>query len=202
MLKTGTTVNRLKFRNDSTLEIEPDFDMGGLQIRSMSLPWAPYLMQTDCDERGKNCHNEGYLIDYTTLAARLFNFTFVSERDPDGDWGVTPKSGPYNLSGTWGGVMGAVINRQYDTSLSAWMWTHDRYGMMSFSTVVKSTGMLLLTPQPPEVDILLYIRPFTDDSWAAIGAVMLVILFCLLAPYLVVAHLESTTGHQESRSFN
>ena len=28
----------------------------------------------------------------------------------DGDWGMIPKAGPYNMSGEWGGVMGDVIN--------------------------------------------------------------------------------------------
>ena len=58
------------------------------------------------------CENEGYLIDLSKMAENLFNFTLVSLRDPDNDWGVTPKSGPYNRSGTWGGVMGGVSVRR------------------------------------------------------------------------------------------
>ena len=86
---------------------------------------------------GMTCENEGYLIDLSKMAENLFNFTLVSLRDPDNDWGVTPKSGPYNRSGTWGGVMGGVINGEFDMSLSAWVWVFNRVDLVSFATVVR-----------------------------------------------------------------
>ena len=60
----------------------------------------------------------------------------------------------------------------------------------------------MLTPQPPEVDVLLYIRPFTNESWGAIGAIVAVMLVCLILPYLVVKHVESTVGHQVGRGLS
>ena len=53
-----------------------------------------------------------------------------------------------------------------------------------------------MTPQPPRVDIRLYIRPFRTDSWVGICIVLLVMLLCILAPYLIVKKVELTTGHQ------
>ena len=144
------------------------------------------------------CENEGYLIDLSKMAENLFNFTLVSLRDPDNDWGVTPKSGPYNRSGTWGGVMGGVINGEFDMSLSAWVWVFNRVDLVSFTTVVRSRSQLVLTPQPPKVDVLLYVRPFTNDSWGAIGVVVLVMIVGLIVPYVVVRNVESTVGHQVS----
>ena len=43
-------------------------------------------------------------VQNTTAASKTF--TWQTLQPPDGDWGVFPKSGPYNLSGTWGGVIG------------------------------------------------------------------------------------------------
>ena len=191
----GSAVNRITFHK-GTFRMLETYDLGGIQIQSMSLPWSPYLIQGNCKDDGKTCDSEGYLIDILEMARRLFNFTYVSLRDPNNDWGVTPKSGPYNRSGVWGGVMGGVINGQFDMSLSAWQWVFNRVELVSFTTVVRQRSQLVLTPQPPKVDVLLYIRPFTDESWGAIGAIMVVMLVCLIFPYLVVRHVESTAGHQ------
>ena len=122
--------------------MQESYELNGLQIRSISLPWAPYLIQTECadtDEFGsQNCKNEGYLIDFMESARKRFNFTYISLRYASNDWGTKPKSGPFNMSGTWGGVMGGVINGEYDTSLSAWYWIYSRVELLSFAPVVTS----------------------------------------------------------------
>ena len=41
--------------------------------------------------------------------ARDYNFTWDVYRDENNDWGLFPKSGPYNISGNWTGVMGKSI---------------------------------------------------------------------------------------------
>ena len=122
--------------------MKESYDLNGLQIRSISLPWEPYLLQTNCidaDEVGtQKCNNYGYLIDFMEMTKKMFNFTYISLRKANNDWGLNPISGPYNQSGTWGGVFGSVINRKYDMSLSAWYWIYDRVEFLSFAPVVKS----------------------------------------------------------------
>jgi hypothetical protein len=110
MLKMGSAVMNLKFDGNTSVIVE-DYDLQGIQIRSISLPWAPYLMQSGCTKDGTGCANEGYLIDYMDISAKQYNFTYVSLKEPKGDWGISPKSGPFNLSGTWGGVFGSVVNQ-------------------------------------------------------------------------------------------
>ena len=127
MIKMGSAVKKITFQS-GTLRILETYELGGIQIQSMSLPWSPYLVQDNCQANGITCDSEGYLIDIVEMAGRLFNFTYVSLRDPNNDWGVTPKSGPYNRSGVWGGVMGGVVNGQFDMSLSAWQWVYNRQG--------------------------------------------------------------------------
>ena len=174
MIKMGSAVNKITFQK-GTLRMLETYDLGGIQIQSISLPWSPYLIQGNCKDDGMTCDNEGYLIDIVEMARRLFNFTYVSLRDTD---------------------MGGVVNGQFDMSLSAWQWVFNRAELVSFTTVVRQRSQLVLTPQPPAVDVLLYIRPFTNESWGAIGAIMVAMLACLILPYLVVQHVESTMGHQ------
>ena len=42
-----------------------------------------------------------------------FNFTWDFYRDVNDDWGLAPKSGPYNKSGDWHGVLGDVVEGRY-----------------------------------------------------------------------------------------
>ena len=99
-LKSGSAVNRLTFAENS-LRIIEDFDLQNLELRSTSLTWFPYLIIDDCDERGLECKkNYGFLIDYMDLMAKKFNFTYVSRKNMDDDWGVLPKSGSFNMNGT------------------------------------------------------------------------------------------------------
>ena len=78
-LKTGSVVNWLTFADESYRIIE-SFDLKGLQVRSASLTWTPYLIIDDCDELGLECkQNYGYLIDYMDLLAAKFNFTYISQ---------------------------------------------------------------------------------------------------------------------------
>ena len=66
---------------------------------------------------------------------------------------MSPKSGPYNLSGTWGGVMGDVINGKYHFSLSQWLHIRERYELMDFVVTSADHQELALTPQMPKVDM-------------------------------------------------
>ena len=55
------------------------------------------------------------------IFAMEFNITHASHKNLDGDWGMLPKAGPYNMSGEWGGVMGDVINgyAQFNPSMQS-----------------------------------------------------------------------------------
>ena len=75
---------------------------------------------------------------------RSHNFTIVSDRDPNGDWGVAPKSGPFNINGTWGGVMGAVVNGDYDFSMSIWASTVDRESLLEMAPIMRRQYILVI----------------------------------------------------------
>merc|ERR1712154_345821 len=122
-LRTGYTINQLKFLNGS-LKVKEEYDLNGLKVRATSLTWAPFLTIDDCNDEGLECAQYyGYLKDYMDAMATELNFTYDTYKDLNNDWGTSPKSGPYNLSGTWGGVMGDVVTKKFDLSLSGWVWT-------------------------------------------------------------------------------
>ena len=80
------------------------------------------------------------------------------------DWGSIPKSGPYNLSGTWGGAFGDVINKKHDLSMSTWVWKIDRVTLVQFVPIAKDVNILVWTPKNPETDFGLFTRDI--DSMA------------------------------------
>ena len=190
-------INEVKFKPATSLKVDRDhFDLMGAQLTSITLTWAPYSTVEDCNEAGKQCKkNFGLMIDVGKLIAELYNFSLKSYKDPDDDWGVRPKSGPYNLSGVWGGVFGSVVNGLHTMSLSQWYYIYERNDLCDFVITTADYRHLALTPQPPEVDTGLFIRPFTDDSWLAILGMTLVIAFFIATPFFIVSQFSNTSSY-------
>ena len=154
-LFSGCVIERISFFPNSFL-ISERFNLNGLELTSASLSWPPYYTINNCKEVG--CATSyGYLKDYIDILARRYNFSLVSYKDMENDWGVTPKEGPFNLSGTWSGVMGDVVNNKYDMSVSVWWWTSDRSRVLQFVAVSRVREILVLTPQQP-TDTSLFTR--------------------------------------------
>jgi hypothetical protein len=166
-LKSGYAMTELRFSLASFQIIEV-YDLNGLTINSISLSWSPYLTLEDCNQVGKNCTSDGYLKDYTYVMAKKLNFTYESQKEVNGDWGLLPKSGLQNHSGKWGGVLGGIINGKYDMSLSAWVMMTKRYETMSFVLIVTTNDLIVWTQTKHEIDFGLYVCPFSPDSWVAI----------------------------------
>ena len=165
--KTANAVlNYLKL-NKMGMAIE-HYDLKELKIYSLTLPWAPFFTIENCDEEGKNCDYYGFYADFCEAMGRITNYTWTSYADPDGNWGVRPISGPFNRSGTWGGAMGSVVTGDFQMSLSQWVWTVNRYGLLDFISTSADSFLLCLTPKPAEFDTGLFVRPFTDAAWEGI----------------------------------
>jgi hypothetical protein len=198
-LKSGYAMTELKFF-EGTFKLIEDYDMNGLTIYSISLNFAPYIVLKDCDQGGKKCKGYGYLKDYADLIAQKLNFTYDTHNQVDGDWGTMPKSGPYNRSGTWGGVMGAVVNSKYDVSIGSWWMIRERYELLSFATIFSSKEILVWTPTN-QIDFGLFVRPFSPESWLAITSLIAIISTCLcMTQYVVhtyyVPFTEDTNGQK------
>jgi hypothetical protein len=192
-LKSGYAITKQIFFPSSFQTIE-DYDLNGLTIYSISLSWSPFLILEDCDEVGKNCTNYGYLKDYTDMIAKKLNFTYESQREVDGDWGTLPKSGPYNRSGKWGGVMGGIINGKYDMSLCSWFRTIERYEIMSLVTIITTNDLIVWTQTNQEMDYGLFVRPFSPESWVAISLMTIIATTCIFITQYVIPNADGTNG--------
>jgi hypothetical protein len=114
------------------------------------------------------------------------NFTWDTIQPPEGNWGVMPKSGPYNLSGSWHGVMGGVVNGDFHVSLSQWKWNFHRREILDFVSGYTENMILALNPRQPDIDMGLFVRCFRDETWNAslivmcMVGVVVIIQFCFL----------------------
>ena len=131
----------LEYKINQTIN---EYNLEGIMIYSNTLSWMPYFNIKNCDDFGQNCEIEGFLSDYMDAICSLLNCSWTSHAPPDGDWGVRPKSGPFNKSGEWGGAMGSIINGEYHLSLSQWVWTGDRYGLVDFISTSANHSKLRL----------------------------------------------------------
>jgi hypothetical protein len=184
-LKSGFSMTRLRFPLENFRILE-DFDLNGLTVSTIGLNYAPYITFEDCDQTGRKCRSDGYLKQYTDILAKQFNFTYVSNKDVNDDWGLFPKSGPYNRSGEWGGVFGDVIMAKYDLNLADWIWSLERYGLLSFVGIILITDVLIWTPKTKKNDFGFFFRPFTGESWIAIFSMTTVTTMVIAAVHYIM----------------
>lgn len=175
-LKSGSTINSLIFANNSCV-IKETYNLHQLEVVSTSLTWAPYLTIEDCNSDGLNCaRNDGFLIDYMDKLADQFNFTYVSQRNVDDDWGTI------GANGTWGGVFGDVMKNNYDMSISIWNWSPYRDELLDFAHVVGPKFVMVMKPQRSNIDFGFFTRVFEVNTLAYIvflAGVALCITFCV-----------------------
>ena len=84
--------------------------------------------------------------------------------EPDGDWGLKPKSGPYNSTESeWTGVMGSVVNGNYHISMTQWIMNPPRWNIMEHLFSYGDRPVLAVVNKPPDIDSRLQdLRFFTQ----------------------------------------
>ena len=95
------------------------------------------------------------------LAAE-FNFTYVSQKNVDNDWGMI------DINGTYGGVWGNVISKEHDMSISLWGWYSTRNALFDFVPLIKETFALAIKPQNSKIDFGLFTRAFDGGTWTSV----------------------------------
>ena len=156
-----------------------DKDMQGIHVNCSTLSWAPYFELNGCKGKNNtNCKGVGYLADIMNILAKRFNFTWSCDAEPNGIWGNNePISGPWNASGSWDGVYGSVVDGSYPLCISAWTsleWRHNIFDFVSVGTGSQFTIAYL--PQSSDFDLWLFIRPFRNNAWTAMGILAMLII--------------------------
>lgn len=109
---------------------------------------------------------------------------------------MVPKSGPYNLSGEWDGVMGSVVKKKYDLSISAWDMDISRVNVLQLSPIRKNTYVNVYAPRRPKFDYGLLTRTLTVESWS--GILSMVVVFGLTSFFIQVDK-EQIDGSQTTQ---
>ena len=110
---TNPIIHQLNYIPD-TYKIQPDIILNfhGEHLKGITNEFPPYIINP-CRKTVECSSNEplrGLYIDYITMLANLLNFTFSI--DLNSDWGIVPT--PVAENHTWTGVLGGIINNQYD----------------------------------------------------------------------------------------
>ena len=174
-LNSGTVFDTLTFE-DNSLRILESINLQGLEVTSTTLPWAPFYTIDDCNDVGLDCAiTYGLLQDYMDLLSNQFNFTCISHKNLDNDWGLVPKE-----NGSYGGVLGDMYSKKYDITISTWQWFLERDKLADFVPISKNREVLAMKSGRSTTDFGLYTRVFTYDSWISISFLALAISACLL----------------------
>ena len=192
---TKTLVQDIKLTK--TNQIVENYNLEGLELYSNTLSWAPYFMISNCDDAGQNCKMTGFLNDFMNAMGNIVNFTWTSHAPTDGSWGTV------NEDGFWtGGPMSRVMNGEYHMSISQWLWTFERIGLLDFVSLNPKTFVLALTPQPAGLDMGLFIRPFQDEAWILVLAYVTIIVINIAIPYSLLSYYEHTDSFKLSSLFS
>ena len=179
-MKTGYSINKIQFLEHMVID-EAHFDLKGLKIRSLYIPWKPYVLVSDCENVNmEGCQVEGFTVDVVDLIAKQLNFTYGSTKEPNDDWGYF--NGASNITNLTG-VLGGVYTGMYDLSLNGWMYNEKRSRVLSFSPITTSETTLVFSPQMPDIDFGLFARPLTASSWRGVVGVVLVIFLANIILY-------------------
>ena len=103
----------------------------------------------DCLEDLTWCKTTGYMAELMRHMQIMYNFKWQATKDPSGSWGVVPLSGPANVSGTWGGIIGSLVDQTAQISVSTWSATLNRRTMLDFAQIYprgNDVGTFLLSP--------------------------------------------------------
>ena len=80
-------------------------------------------------------------------------------------------------------------------SISSWFWIADRFDLVEFYETGFNQMMLVIEPKMPEVDMGLFIRPFTQEECKGILITFVVVTVCILIPYTFLKHYSSTDSY-------
>ena len=122
---------------------------------------------------------------------RILYFSMVHARDPNMFWGTLPLE-----NGSFGGVMGAVVNGEADVSGSTWFWDPERQPHMDFVPIFFGPLVAALTPDPHQVDFAFLTRPFARRTWVGIALCVAVILLAVFVPCCALGRYEDTDAYQ------
>ena len=110
---THPIIHQLNVMPDTyKIHLEITLDFHGEHLKGITNEFPPYIINP-CKKTVECSSNEplrGLYIDYITILADLLNFTFSI--DLNSDWGIVTT--PVAENHQWTGVLGGIINNQYD----------------------------------------------------------------------------------------
>ena len=158
------------------LVMKEAYDLRGMTIKSIGISSTPFNT-INCDDKGKNCESGGYVSEVMIALAAKLNFTLEFHQEPNNNMGVYAVSGPNNISGTFDGVFGALLNTdEYQVSANLFNMVSDRLDMFDFVYLFTTHRMLAMMVRESDVDYGLFVRPFQFELWLAIGIFTFLIL--------------------------
>lgn len=148
-------------------------------------------MKEDHEKFEGNDKFEGYCVDLLeeigVVMREDFNteFMFKLKIVRDGSYGS------YNPDkGTWGGMMGELIDREADLAIADLTMTHERETAVDFTMPFMNLGIAILFKKPglPEPELFSFLKPFSIEVWLYMASAYLGVSLCLwmmsrISPY-------------------
>ena len=174
--KTSSVIKQALSFDGSSVDQGLQFDLKQEPIWHMNLDWVPFVSLYNCNNALKNCQAKGILVDTFALLEKLYNFTFIHDREPNNNWGTELVD---NFSV---GVFGALTDGDnYDLTMGPWSYSIIRYAYLdSPNAILVSSNRMVANLGLTPIDITLFLRPFTPLAWAICVVVTILVLGSIL----------------------
>lgn len=78
--RNRSVIESLKFYSNESKRVQEEYNLQAIPIRSISLPWFPFLTFNNCPADGKLCESSGLLDELSKIMAKEYNFTLISHK--------------------------------------------------------------------------------------------------------------------------
>lgn len=117
-----------------------------------------------------NGRYEGYIVDLIYKISQIYNFKYVLELVPDGQYGKLDKT-----TKKWDGLVKHLLDRKADLAVADLTINYERKTAVDFTMPFMSLGISILFTKPAktEPDLFSFLKPFTVYVWISTGAAYL-----------------------------
>ena len=167
--------NDVDILNNPWASIRIQRNLKGSIVKDLTMSWIPWLKLGHCQLQGLyDCKVTGLIANFLDYASHHFNLTIIHDKDPDDDWGVTPSDGlsfDRTNASQIKGVLGGLVNKNYDIAASIWSLSPGRFKWFDFhQPMTDKTLQIYFNFQPNTANFLMYVDPLQLKVWIIISS--------------------------------
>ena len=173
--------------NPSTVHLYKVFNPRWLQVRNRHIYPATFKKEPHAvlDSNGKPLL--GTNVEAFKASSKTFNFTY--------DLQLAPIVFFKHPNGSWGGVLGDIVQGKVDMMYSKLAPNSERVKVVEYAAYGSAMDLTFITGHPTvNTDWTSFTKPFDAGAWAALATILLVLFSSLCLEFVIVGHAKPVSS--------